>query len=76
MESSSKDPASRHVSVRQLRYFVTVVEHRSFRRAADKLCISQPPITKQIQELERTLGVNLLQRQGHKFSLTEAGEAF
>ncbi|MFC4312905.1 LysR family transcriptional regulator [Steroidobacter flavus] len=76
MESSSKDPASRHVSVRQLRYFVTVVEHRSFRRAAEKLCISQPPITKQLQGLESTLGVDLLQRQGHKFSLTEAGEAF
>lgn len=75
-ESSGSDPASRHVSVRQLRYFVSVVEHRSFRRAADKLCISQPPITKQVQGLERSLGVTLLQRQGHKFSLTEAGEAF
>lgn len=75
-ESSGNDPASRHVSVKQLRYFVSVVEHRSFRRAAEKLCISQPPITKQIQGLERTLGVHLLQREGHKFSLTGAGEAF
>ena len=76
MESSGNNPASRHVSIKQLRYFVTVAEHRNFRRAADKLCISQPPITKQIQDLERALGVDLLQRQGHKFSLTEAGEAF
>lgn len=76
MESRAHDPASRHVSVKQLRYFVAVVEHSSFRRAADKLCVSQPPITKQIQGLERTLGVSLLQREGHKFSLTDAGKAF
>lgn len=76
MKMESSGPASRHISVKQLRYFVSVVEHRSFRRAADKLCISQPPITKQIQGLERILGVHLLQREGHKFSLTEAGDAF
>lgn len=71
----SESPA-RRLSLRQLRYFVAVVDHRSFRRAADKLCVSQPPITKQIQALERTLGMALLQRDAHSFALTAAGEAF
>jgi DNA-binding transcriptional LysR family regulator len=71
----SESPA-RHLSLRQLRYFKAVVDHRSFRRAANQLCVSQPPITKQIQALERTLGIALLQRDAHSFALTAAGEAF
>jgi DNA-binding transcriptional LysR family regulator len=73
---SNPDFPARHVSVRQLRYFVAVAEHRSFRRAAERLCISQPPITKQIQALEQTLGVALLDRVRRRLSLTAAGEAF
>jgi len=68
--------SARQVSVRQLRYFVAVADHRSFRRAAESLCISQPPITKQIQALEQTLGVALLDRVRRKLALTAAGEAF
>src|SRR5688500_862531 len=75
-ESSRSESPARPLSLRQLRYFAAVVDHRSFRRAADQLCVSQPPITKQIQALERTLGIALLQRDAHSFALTAAGEAF
>lgn len=75
-ESGPADSPARNVSVRQLRYFVSVVDYRSFRRAAEHLCVSQPPITKQLQALERALGVELLNRSGRKFALTTAGEAF
>lgn len=75
-ESGRADTPARHVSVRQLRYFVAVADHRSFRRAADSLAISQPPITKQVQALERVLGVPLLKRSKRSFALTPAGEAF
>jgi DNA-binding transcriptional LysR family regulator len=74
--SMPDESPARHVSVRQLRYFVAVADHRSFRRAAESLAISQPPVTKQVQELERTLGVPLLERSRRKFALTPAGEAF
>lgn len=70
------DSPARHVSVRQLRYFVTVADHRSYRRAAESLCVSQPPITKQLQALEKTLGVALLKRSRRRVELTAAGEAF
>lgn len=75
--SSADDRAlSRHVSVRQLRYFVAVVAHRNFRRAAESLCVSQPPLTRQVQALERSLGVSLIERSARRFALTSAGEAF
>jgi DNA-binding transcriptional LysR family regulator len=67
---------ARHVSLRQLRYFVAVADHRSFRRAAESLSISQPPVSKQVQELERALGVPLIERSKRRFALTLAGEAF
>ncbi len=75
-ESMLADSPARQLSVRQLRYFVAVADHRSFRRAAERLSVSQPPITKQIQALERTLGVPLLSRSRRRFALTPAGEAF
>lgn len=72
---NDSDSPARHVSFRQLRYFVAVADHGSFRRAAESLCISQPPITKQIQALEQLLGVGLFQRARRKLKLTPAGEA-
>lgn len=54
--------------------FLTVVETLSFSKAAKKLFISQPAVTKHIKELERQLGISLFQREGNKVYLTKAGE--
>lgn len=64
------------MELRQLRQFVTVAEERSFRRAADRLHVSQPPLSVAIQRLEASLGVTLLDRTRHSVRLTPAGEAF
>ena len=50
------------ISLRQLEYFVTVVDEGSFTRAADLLHVSQPGLSHQIQALERELGGPLLER--------------
>lgn len=62
--------------LRQLKYFVTVVEEGSFTEAAERCYISQSAISQQIQALERDLGVELLHRANRKFTLTAAGEHF
>lgn len=63
------------MELRHLRYFVTVAAERSFSRASEKLHIAQPPLSRQIQQLEAELGTQLLHR-GRPITLTESGRYF
>lgn len=62
--------------LRQMRYFISVVENNSFTEAAAQEFVSQSAISQQIQSLEDELGAELLIRQHKKFRLTSAGEYF
>lgn len=62
--------------LRQMEYFTAIVDCNSFTKAAEQCFISQSAISQQIQSLERALGIQLLQRENRKFSLTPAGEYF
>ncbi len=64
------------IELRHLKYYVAVVEQRSFRAAALSLHVSQPPLTRQIQQLEETLGVQLLTRRARGVEPTAAGRLY
>ena len=64
------------MELRHIKYLLAVADHGNFTRAAESLHISQPTLSQQIKQLERVLGVVLLDRSGRTVRLTDAGHAY
>jgi len=64
------------ITLEQVRSFVAVAEELHFGRAAERLQMTQPPLSRQIQKLERAVGAQLLERDNRRVALTGAGAAF
>src|ERR671916_265082 len=63
-------------TLEQLRGFLAVADELHFGRAAARLKMTQPPLSRQIQKLERAVGAQLLERDNRRVTLTAAGEVF
>jgi LysR family transcriptional regulator, salicylic acid-responsive activator of bsdBCD len=63
------------IDIRQLRYFIAMVEERKISAAAKRLHMSQPPLSQQLKAMEEELGSKLFERSGKFLELTEAGKA-
>lgn len=64
------------MDIRQLRYFLAVAAERNFSRAAQRLHMAQPPLSRQIQQLEQEVGAPLFDRDSRPMALTDAGRLF
>lgn len=64
------------MELRHIKYFLKLAEELSFVRAAEKLFISQPPLSRQIKELETEIGVQLFERNNKRVILTDAGKFY
>src|SRR3954468_6087780 len=64
------------MELRHLRYFIAVAEERSVTRAAERLWLAQPGLSRQIRDLEQELGAKLFERHARGVELTEVGELF
>jgi len=62
-----------HITIRQLQVFTSVAKHLSYTRAAEELHLTQPAVSMQIKQLEKSVGLNLFEQIGKKIYLTEAG---